>query len=54
MDRRETPRKKQKKNGFVKRCVATAKAVGAGDEEEDGGLDYAVGDARASLSLIHI
>ena len=28
--------------------MATAKAVGAGDDEEDGGLDEAVGDAGAS------
>ena len=28
--------------------MATAKAVGAGDDEEDGGLDDAVGDAGAS------
>ena len=48
MDRRETPRKKQKKKLFLKRCVATAKAVGAGDDEEDAGLDDAVGDAGAS------
>ena len=32
----------------MKRCVATAKAVGAGDDEEDGGLDDAVGDVGAS------
>ena len=32
----------------MKRCVATAKAVGAGDDEEDGGFDDAVGDAGAS------
>ena len=33
----------------MKRCVATAKAVGAGDDdEEDGGLDDAVGGAGAS------
>ena len=28
--------------------MATAKAVGAGDDEENGGLDDAVGDAGAS------
>ena len=28
--------------------MATAKAVGAGDDDEDGGLDDAVGDAGAS------
>ena len=34
-----------------KRCGATAKAVGAGDDdEEDGGLDDAVGDAGASCN----
>ena len=43
----ETRRKKQKR-GFLKRCVATAKVVGAGDDEEDGGLDDAVRDAGAS------
>ena len=48
VDGGETPRNKQKKRGFLTRCVATAKAVGAGDDEEDGGLDDAVGDAGAS------
>ena len=50
VDGGETPGKKQKKKGFLKRCVATAKAVGAGDDEEDGGLDGAVRDAGASSS----
>ena len=38
MDGGETPGKKQKKRSFSKRCVATAKAVGAGDDEEDAGM----------------
>ena len=46
VDRGETPRKN--KRGFLKWCPATAKAVGAGGDEEDGGLDDAVGDAGAS------
>ena len=32
----------------MKSCVATAKAVCAGDDAEDGGLDDALGDAGAS------
>ena len=47
MDGGEAPRKQEKKC-FLKRCVATAKAVGAVDDEEDGGLDDAVKDAGAS------
>ena len=44
----ETTRKKQKKRGFLKTCVATAEVVGAGDDDQDGGSDDAVGDAGAS------
>ena len=50
MDAGEAPRKKQKKRGFCKTCVAMAKAVGAGGDEEDGGLDDAVGDAGESIN----
>ena len=44
----EAPGEKQKKRSFLKKGVVTAKVVGAGDDEEDGGLDDAVGDAGAS------
>ena len=42
------PGRSSRRKCFLKRCVATAKAVGAGDDEEDGGLDDAVEDAGAS------
>ena len=35
------------RSSYFKRCAATARAVGAGDDEEDGGLDDAVGDVGA-------
>ena len=48
VDGGETPRTQER--GCLKRCVATAKAVGAGDDEEVGGLDAAVGNAEASIN----
>ena len=48
VDGGETPRKQQKKRGISKRCVATAHAVGGGDDVEHGGLDDAARDVGAS------